>query len=66
VNHIQAYNYDTFVEEKVAPWLRFDKSPPLGLTAPDFSLTTLDGRGIRLSEVWRKATYTIVEFGSLT
>ena len=66
MNAIQAYNYDTFVGEKIDPWLRLDKSPPLGLTAPNFSLTTLDGRGIRLSEVWRKTTYTIVEFGSLT
>ena len=37
------YNYDAFVPEKFEPWMRFDESPPLGETAPDFPLTALDG-----------------------
>jgi len=61
-----AYNYDVFIGEKVEPWLRFDESPTVGEPAPDFSLTTLDGQTVRLSEIWRKAAYTIIEFGSLT
>jgi hypothetical protein len=63
---LAAYNYDTFVGEKVEPWLNFEESPPLGQPAPDFPVTTLDGQVVQLSEVWRKAAYTIVEFGSLT
>lgn len=61
-----AYNYDEFVDEKFERWMRFDESPPLGEPAPDFPLTTLDGETIHLSDVWRSAAYTIVEFGSLT
>ena len=63
---IRAYNYDSFVEEKFERWLRFDESPPLGQPAPDFPLTTLDGETVHLSDVWRRAAYTIIEFGSLT
>ncbi len=62
----QAYNYDSFVAEKVGRWLNFTASPALGVPAPDFVLQTLDGGVTRLSTVWRSATYTIVEFGSLT
>lgn len=63
---IEAYNYDTFVEENFARWMRFETSPPLGEPAPDFPLTQLDGGTTRLSEVWRQARLTIVEFGSFT
>ncbi len=62
----QAYNYDVFVQEKFARWMRFDASPPLGLPAPDFCLTGLDGQVIHLSKLWPKAAWTIFEFGSLT
>lgn len=62
-----AYNYDVFIGEKVEPWLNFDESPPLGEPAPDFPLTKLeDGQLVHLKEIWRKAAYTIIEFGSLT
>ncbi len=63
---VNAYNYDSFVGEQIEPWLNFEASPPVGQPALDFSLTSLNGEVIQLSEVWRKATYTIAEFGSLT
>jgi hypothetical protein len=44
----------------------FDTSPPLGQKAPDFPLWELDGSETRLSAVWSRHTYTIVEFGSFT
>ena len=62
----QAYNYDSFVAEKIERWLNFSASPALGLPAPDFELQTLDAETTRLSIVWRSAAYTIIEFGSLT
>ena len=61
-----AYNYDEFVDERFGRWMRFDESPPLGGPAPDFPLTALDGQTVHLSDVWRGAAYTIVEFGSFT
>ncbi len=66
MNDPATYNYDVFIGEKIEPWLRFEKSPPLGEAAPDFPLTGLDGQVVHLADVWRKAPYTIVEFGSLT
>ena len=63
---IEAYNYDTFVQEKFERWMTFDQSPALGQPAPDFPLTTLEGEVVQLSDIWRGATYTIIEFGSLT
>ena len=60
------YNYDEFVPAKFEPWMRFDASPPLGQRAPDFPLWHLDGSQTRLSEIWPRYTYTIVEFGSFT
>ncbi len=61
-----AYNYDSFVAENIGRWLNFAASPALGVPAPDFELQSLDGPVTRLSAVWRAATYTIIEFGSLT
>lgn len=63
---VRRYNYDEFVPDKFGPWLNFDASPPLGQPAPDFPLWDLEGRPVRLSEVWRDHRYTIVEFGSFT
>jgi len=63
---VSRYNYDAFTREKVLPWLNFGESPPLGSPAPDFSLWHLDGRATRLSAIWSKHLYTIVEFGSFT
>lgn len=62
----ERYNYDAFVPAKFEQWLRFDASPPLGEKAPDFPLWELDGGETRLSMVWSRHTYTIVEFGSFT
>ena len=63
---LKQYNYDEFVPAKFERWLNFESSPPLGQPAPDFPLWNLDGTPTRLSDVWSRHTYTIVEFGSFT
>ncbi len=63
---VAQYNYDAFVPDKFERWLNFDASPPLGQPAPDFPLWELDGRETRLSTVWSRFAYTVVEFGSFT
>lgn len=63
---IARYNYDAFVPEQFEPWMNFAASPPLGQSAPDYPLWELDGMETRLSAVWSRHTYTIVEFGSFT
>lgn len=60
------YNYDTFVPEKFEPWMRFGESPPLGKSAPDFPLWSLDGAETRLHAICVAHSYTVVEFGSFT
>jgi hypothetical protein len=60
------YNYDSFIHENFAPHMRFDESPPLGETAPDFPLWTLEGEETSLREVCASYTFTVVEFGSFT
>lgn len=60
------YNYDEFTPEKFGPWLNFAASPPLGEPAPDFPLWTLDGDETRLSAIWSRHTYLVMEFGSFT
>ncbi len=60
------YNYDAFIPEKVAPWINFDASPPLGRTAPDFPLWHLDGDLTSLAETWSAHRLLVVEFGSFT
>ncbi len=67
-NHdlLARYNYDEFVPEKFQPWLNFATGPPLGQSAPDFPLWTLDGCETRLNRIWSQHTYMIVEFGSIT
>ena len=63
---VTKYNYDEFIPEKFQPWLNFEASPPLGDPAPDFPLWDLDGRETKLSAVWSRHTYAVVEFGSFT
>jgi hypothetical protein len=63
---VARYNYDAFVPEQFEPWLNFAASPPLGQPAPDFPLWELDGAETRLSAVWARHAYTVVEFGSFT
>ena len=61
------YNYDSFVAEKFGPWMRFEKSPPLLSSAPDYPLTVLaDGRRSTLPELCRQHVLTVVEFGSFS
>lgn len=61
-----AYNYDTFSEANVNPWLNFEGSPPLGETAPDFPLWHLNGSETSLSQILAENRFTVVEFGSFT
>ncbi len=64
---VTRYNYDAFVEEKIAPFMTFDASPPLGEPAPDFPLWRLDDRAeTSLKAIWSSHVYTVVEFGSFT
>ncbi len=63
---VRRYNYDEFIPAKFEPWMRFESSPPLGQSGPDFPLWDLDGTETRLSTVWSQNLYTIVEFGSFT
>jgi hypothetical protein len=63
---VARYNYDAFVPAKFQPWLNFAASPPLGQPAPDFPLWSLDGGEMRLSAIWSRASFVIVEFGSFT
>ena len=63
---LAAYNYDEFVPHKFGPWMRFDESPQLGTTAPDFPLWDLDEKETSLSAIWSDNIFTIVEFGSFT
>ncbi len=63
---ISKYNYTAFVPEYFEPWMRFDQSPPLGVTAPEFPLWDLEENHTSLGEIWGQHTYTVVEFGSFT
>lgn len=65
-NMTTAYNYASFTEENVLPWLNFAGSPPLGETAPDFPLWHLDGTETSLSLILAENRFTVVEFGSYT
>ena len=63
----ELYNYDEFVPEKYEIFMRWDRSPPLGEPAPDAPLWLLEDRSeTRLSAVWKKHPYTVIEFGSFT
>lgn len=63
---LSRYNYDSFVPEKFEQWLNFDASPKTGTMGLDFPLWNLDESETRLSEIWSRHAYTIVEFGSFT
>ncbi len=63
---MKAYNYDSFTEENVAPWMNFMDSPPLGETMPDFPLWHLGGTETNLSQILAANRFTVVEFGSFT
>ena len=63
---LSRYNYDAFIPSNFEPWMNFDDSPSLGAPAPDFPLWHLDGGETRLSAIWSRHAYTIVEFGSFT
>lgn len=63
---VRRYNYDAFIPDKFVPWMRFDKSPALGESGPDFPLWTLDEQETTLSAIWKEHVYTVVEFGSFT
>jgi len=63
---ILRYNYDEFTREKFEPLMRFDASPDVGTTGPDFPLWTLEGVETTLSAQWSQHKFLIVEFGSFT
>ena len=60
------YNYDSFVPEKFESWMNFDASPKTGTAGLDFPLWDLAQTPTRLSEIWSRHDFTIVEFGSFT
>ncbi|MBW6474427.1 MAG: hypothetical protein K0B14_14975 [Anaerolineaceae bacterium] len=60
------YNYDEFVPEKFERWMRFDKSPALGLKVNNFNLWDLEGIQTNLVEILDQSQFTVVEFGSFT
>ena len=63
---ITRYNYDAFTPDKFNPWMRWEESPSVGETGPDFTLWDLDENPITLHEIFKSSTFTIVEFGSFT
>lgn len=63
---LKRYNYDSFIPQNFEQWMCFAESPKLGEPAPDFPLTTLDGKTKKLSDVWSAHDLTVVEFGSFT
>jgi hypothetical protein len=63
---LSKYNYDSFTPDKFGPWMRFDESPSVGVSAPDFPLWDLDENETLLSEIWSNNYLTVVEFGSFT
>ncbi len=67
VGLLERYNYPDFTPQYFQPWMRFDQSPPLSETRPNSPLWHAeDGHGYPLDQLWSKARYTIVEFGSFT
>ena len=64
-DQVTSYNYDAFIPKNFEPWMRFNE-PPLGYTAPDFPLWTLDRQETSLLKTIRQHAFTIIEFGSFT
>jgi hypothetical protein len=65
--NIENYNYDKFIPENFEPLMRFNKSPALGVPAPDFPLWNLeDCQQTSLKDLWSNHLYLVVEFGSFT
>ena len=61
---MENYNYDSFGQcEDGAP--DFRSVAQIGSTAPDFTLTDLDGNQVSLSS-FRHKKHALVEFGSIT
>ena len=65
-NLLAEYNYDEFIPAKFERWLNFQASPPLGEPAPDLPLWDLAENATRLSAIWSRHLYTVIEFGSFT
>ena len=64
---LKQYNYDQFIPENFEQWMRFDQSPPIGESAPDFPLWNMEDRQeTSLKELWSNNLYLVVEFGSFT
>ena len=63
---VERYNYDAFTPANFEPWMLFDSSPPLGVTAPDFPLWDLNGKEVHLAEIFAGHRFTLIEFGSFT
>ena len=64
---IAKYNYPEFRPEYYEQWMRYDDSPDIGTSAPDFALWNADDQSeTRLSDLWSAHKYLVVEFGSFT
>ena len=64
----ERYNYPRFEKEAFEPWLAaFESAPKAGDRVSDFELWNLEDRNpLQLSELLRKNTFTVLEFGSFT
>ena len=65
---VERYNYSRFEHETFGPWLAsFESAPHAGDRVGDFELFDLaDRSALRLAEVLRRNTFTVLEFGSFT
>ncbi len=63
---VERYNYDSFTQEKISPWMNYGQSPAIGQVAPTFPLQPIDGQAVQLKDLWSAARFLVVEFGSFT
>ena len=63
---LNQYNYPVFAREYFEQWMKWEESPEIGSTAPDFPLWTIDMEETSLSTTWKQYKYLVVEFGSFT
>jgi len=64
---IARYNYDSFTPDKFGPWMRFNESPNVGDSAPDFPLWRMEDQSeTSLKAIIAENRFTVVEFGSFT